>query len=122
MTLFFEYIGDVDEDNIDLINRHCFKKILIKCNVHNMYHQRGHYCVLCDRFLQLNTRLSLVRHIKSKKHCHHVFKDIDKSNVDIDKMKNIIWESLRYYFNNNEKEDVYKDIKFIDKSYNFKSI
>ena len=63
--MMFQFYGDFDETIDDLINKHCFYKILCSSLIQEL---KGYYCSVCDRFLELKTRKQLKRHCKCKKH------------------------------------------------------
>lgn len=63
--MIFEYYGDFDETIDDLINKHCFYKILCSSLIQEL---KGYYCSVCNKFLEFRTTKQLKRHCNCKEH------------------------------------------------------
>lgn len=63
--LIFDYYGDLNETVDDLINKHCFHKILCSSLIQEL---KGYYCSVCHKFLELKTMKQLKRHCSCHEH------------------------------------------------------
>lgn len=84
VPIFFDYIGDLDETSIDLINKRCFWKIEYKHPTlfKNYYFRLGYYCNVCNKILQHTSVKQLKNHTKTK--THHVTLYENKKNFEAD--------------------------------------
>ena len=69
--MIFEHYGDFEETRDDLINKHCFYKILCSSLIQEL---KGYYCSVCDKFLEFKTIKQLKRHTLCKSHRNHLQK------------------------------------------------
>ena len=63
--MMFQFYGDFDETIDDLINKHCFYKILCSSFIREL---KGYYCSVCNKFLEFRTTKQLKRHTLCKSH------------------------------------------------------
>ena len=96
IPLIYEYLGDLDENIIDMYNNHCFYGIY-HCGDEDYKYVIGHWCNICKLHLQLRTEKSLNRHIISQNHNYHLRKyHKRKADRNIQKYKNEIKNTSVY--------------------------
>ena len=121
VPIIFDYLGDVKESPVDLVNRFSCKLICSK-TADNKLVVRGHYCTVCDKYLRLRTKKALARHIRSDGHkslaelglpisiCDKCIKDIVGSDWD--------WWNIQPKYRN--KSEFIHSLRIYETSYNFR--
>jgi hypothetical protein len=123
MPIIFDYLGDVSETPIELTNKHCFILVCYKCPYHRALASKGHYCLLCNRILELHSKKSLYRHVNSKYHKQQLLQDPDTS-VDSDAIKQAVLQRYSSYspslrLSIAEQEDFVAKLQLFPRSYYF---
>ena len=121
IPIFFQYLGDLNETEVDLINKYCFYKVCyddpyfrpngtIFTTIHT---HLGYYCNVCERILKYKSHKQLKNHIKIKSHQNNIkFKchQYDHNKIDHQMFKLEFFSKI-FRYNDKVKSKMFKTIK-----------